>query len=162
MDETTYMFSPKVLDRSNTLEFLTPSASDYMGSKISVEKLDGRIKYLENPLSNIDIRQEQIFDLKEKMKDIDTKNGNFWDLISVELENFQRNTKKKAGFDFGFRVINEIIRFMYVAWVYERQEANWNNWKRYFDAQIKQKMLPKIHGLQRTLENVLSEFIESM
>ena len=32
VDETTYMFSPKVLDRANTLEFLTPSASDYMGS----------------------------------------------------------------------------------------------------------------------------------
>ena len=32
VDETTYMFSPKVLDRANTLEFLTLPAEDYMSS----------------------------------------------------------------------------------------------------------------------------------
>ena len=30
VDETTYMFSPKVLDRANTIEFETLTAWDYM------------------------------------------------------------------------------------------------------------------------------------
>ena len=35
---------------------------------------------------------------------------------------------------------------MYVSWVYEGEPEIWDNWERYFDAQIKQKMLPKLHG----------------
>ena len=32
VDETTYMFSPKVLDRANTIEFSTYSAKNYMNN----------------------------------------------------------------------------------------------------------------------------------
>ena len=63
---------------------------------------------------------------------------------------------KEAGFDFGFRVINEITRFMAVAYRYENEPENWTNWKRYFDAQIKQKMLPKLHGSEKAIGNVLT------
>ena len=82
-----------------------------------------------------------------------------WDELSSNLNNLQE-ILKKADFDFGFRTINEIIRFMYVAWKYERNVEKpliWNNWKRYFDAQIMQKMLPKLHGSQKELANVLEE-----
>ena len=46
---------------------------------------------------------------------------------------------------------------MYVSWVYEGKLSRWDNWPRYFDAQIKQKMLPRIHGSQRTLEKSLND-----
>ena len=49
---------------------------------------------------------------------------------------------------------------MYVAWIYENEPEIWDNWMRYFDAQIKQKMLPKLHGSQRVLENVLKGLFE--
>ena len=65
-----------------------------------------------------------------------------------------------AGFDFGFRVIDEILRFMYVAWIYENSPSNWDNWQRYFDAQIMQKMLPKVHGSQRELDIVLEKLFK--
>ena len=35
------------------------------------------------------------------------------------LNNLQQ-ILKKADFDFGFRTINEIVRFMYVAWNYDK------------------------------------------
>ncbi|ADZ09786.1 hypothetical protein Metbo_1559 [Methanobacterium lacus] len=158
VDETTYMFSPKVLDRANTIEFLTPSALDYMKNNLDTGSLDGQKQYLENPLSNLEIRNAQIFELKELMLDINTPTGNFWELITLEIKKFQ-DILKKAHFDFGFRIINEIMRFMYVSWVYEGKKSQWNNWERYFDAQIKQKMLPKIHGSQRTLDNIISELL---
>lgn len=156
VDETTYMFSPKVLDRSNTIEFLTPSAKGYLnGDKISYS-INGDINYLENPLSDIEIRTASLSELKELFRDLNISKGSFWDLIANELEEFQK-VLKKVRFDFGFRVINEIMRFMYVSWVYEGRPSKWDNWQRYFDAQIKQKMLPRIHGSQRTLENALDD-----
>ena len=46
---------------------------------------------------------------------------------------------------------------MVVAWRYENSPDNWDNWQRYFDAQIKQKILPKLHGSQKAIGNVLND-----
>ena len=46
---------------------------------------------------------------------------------------------------------------MVVAWRYENSPDNWDNWERYFDAQIKQKILPKLHGSQKAIGNVLND-----
>ena len=55
----------------------------------------------------------------------------FWDKFSDEIFKFQ-NILKEAGFGFGFRVINEITRFMAAAYKYENKPEKWNeNWKRY-------------------------------
>lgn len=157
VDETTYMFSPKVLDRANTLEFETYSARNYMRNISQLEPLKGNIRYLENPLQDLEVRNYDINKLSQVLGNIQTHTGeNLWNILGDELETFQK-TLKKAGFDFGFRVINEILRFMYVAWKYEKQPAKWDNWERYFDAQIKQKMLPKLHGSERVLGEVIQE-----
>ncbi|MGI6481943.1 MAG: MrcB family domain-containing protein [Methanobacterium sp.] len=160
IDETTYMFSPKVLDRANTIEFSTYPAMNYMLSEQDTENPSGNIKYLENPLSDIKTRNFTINDLKEKFKDVKINSSDYlWEVLAGEINSFQL-ALGKAGFDFGFRVINEILRFMYVAWVYEGKQEVWDNWMRYFDAQVKQKMLPKLHGSQRVLEEVLRDLFE--
>ncbi|MGF7118649.1 MrcB family domain-containing protein [Methanobacterium oryzae] len=161
VDETTYMFSPKVLDRANVIEFSTIPVEKYMLDSINQEELNGDFEYLENPLSDhnlyLNLRNTRINDLREYLDSVKTKDGRIlWNVLSEELNKFQE-VLKKAGFDFGFRVIDEILRFMYVSWSYEGEPDIWENWERYFDAQIKQKMLPKIHGSQRTLENVIKE-----
>ncbi len=157
VDETTYMFSPKVLDRANTIEFNTHPAIDYMNGKIIASKSIGDQKYLEKPLSDIGTRKFNIDQLKKELEGVKTSNDKYlWDVLSNEINKFQ-NTLRKVGFEFGFRVVNEIVRFMYVAWVYERKPKVWTNWNKYLDAQIKQKMLPKIHGSQRTLGDVFTK-----
>lgn len=153
VDETTYMFSPKVLDRANTIEFETSSAKDYMNGELNIEKLSGNIDFLENPLDGCEVQKLGIEQLKEKFSEP------LWETLSEELENFQ-NILREPGFDFGFRVINEIIRFMAVAYQYEEYKEDWD-WKRYFDAQIKQKMLPKIHGSQKIIGPTLDKLLEA-
>ena len=160
VDETTYMFSPKVLDRANTIEFSTYPAKDYMNTHYHNESPEGNLEYLENPLSDLETRKFSVEDLKEHFNDAKiNSNDNLWDVLADEIQAFQE-VLGKAGFDFGFRVINEILRFMYVAWVYEGKPEVWSNWMRYFDAQVKQKMLPKLHGSQRVLEEVLKDLFE--
>ena len=164
VDETTYMFSPKVLDRANVIEFSTIPAKNYMSKGLNPEVLKGDIDYLEDPLygHNLDksLKKSRIEDLKDYLENVETTEGDkLWDVLSHELNKFQE-ILKEANFDFGFRVIDEILRFMYVAWIYEGKPDIWINWMRYFDAQIKQKMLPKLHGSQRVLENVLKELFK--
>jgi len=160
VDETTYMFSPKVLDRANTIEVIPTPAEEYMNLENEIGEPSGNADYLENPLSNLDLRNKSIEELRKRMADVNTETGeSFWNVFSNEVHNFQE-TLKKANFDFAFRVINEITRFMYVAWIYEGRPQNWENWRRYLDAQIKQKILPKLHGSQRELGDVLKDLFE--
>lgn len=155
VDETTYMFSPKVLDRANTIEFDTLRALDYMLSDVNDDDFKGDVGYLQSPLQDSDISKLNIKDLQEILSHITFENDNLWDILAKELTGFQE-TLKGSGFDFGFRVINEILRFMVVAWRYENSPIEWNNWERYFDAQIKQKILPKLHGSEKAIGNVLT------
>jgi len=158
VDETTYMFSPKVLDRANTLEFLTQPAADYMSNSPKYN-VKGNIDYLLNPLSDVELRDENINNLKNTLINVQTQNNLLWDLLASRINEFQ-DVLKEADFDFGFRTINEIIRFMIVSWKYEGQPDVWDNWERYFDSQILQKMLPKLHGSQRELDSVLKNLRE--
>ena len=155
VDETTYMFSPKVLDRANTIEFETYSAKNYMTNKFNASKPKGNIKYLEAILKDQEIQNMSIQELEKIFN-----NNEFWIELSDEIFKFQE-ILKKAGFDFGFRVINEIVRFMAVSYKYENEPENWTNWKRYFDAQIKQKMLPKLHGSQKVIGETLDELLKA-
>ena len=154
VDETTYMFSPKVLDRANTIEFDTLSVSDYINLNLEDNDFEGDISYLQSPLIDSDISNLNISDLKEILSGISCSDGNLLEVLTNELDSFQYSLKS-TGFDFGFRVINEILRFMVVAWRYENSPDDWDNWERYFDAQIKQKILPKLHGSQKAIGNVL-------
>ena len=155
VDETTYMFSPKVLDRANVIEFDTLLAWDYMVSELDKTDFKGDIDYLQSPLVDSDISNLNIENLKEILSEINFNDDNLWDILAIELTAFQE-TLKSSGFDFGFRVINEILRFIVVAWRYEKSPENWDNWERYFDAQIKQKILPKLHGSEKAIGNVLT------
>lgn len=159
VDETTYMFSPKVLDRANTIEFPTMSAKEYMNSDFNEFDFKNII-YLMNPLEDLDVRNMNVHDLKDIFMFINCSRGNLWDVLSIELDLFQ-SILKKINFDFGFRVINEILRFMFVSWRYEGSPKNWENWERYFDAQVKQKVLPKLHGSQKAIGQTINELFNA-
>lgn len=169
VDETTYMFSPKVLDRANTIEFETYDVDKYMDIDLNLNEDNfnfnkkNNIKFLQDPLdvfsSSFNIYDLDIKDLRSLLNDVKTDNKTYlWDELKMELKQFQE-TLRGSGFDFGFRVTNEIIRFMVVAWLYEGKQQMWHNWKRYFDAQIKQKILPKLHGSEKIIGETLNRLL---
>ena len=184
IDETTYMFSPKVLDRSNVLEFKTfedISIEDYINKKSYDIKLEGNVDYLENPLSDRNLRKNILskihdgfdqanFEISiitlaedggESEETIVRETGNVLKSIASELNNFNE-ILNDSGFEFGYRTVNEILAFMVVALKYEKgenYEGNWDNWNRYFDAQILQKVLPKLHGSQMVLGETLDNLL---
>ena len=183
IDETTYMFSPKVLDRSNVLEFKTfkgISIEDYINNNyLEGDSIEGDLDYLENPLSDPDLRNKVLTEINNgfnqvtydeiitiNQEDDNSKSerrieesGNVLEKLTSELSDFN-DILQDSGFEFGYRTVNEILSFMYVAWKYEESKIEFNNWKRYFDAQILQKILPKLHGSQLVLGNTLDELLE--
>jgi len=60
---------------------------------------------------------------------------------------------KKYNLHFGYRVINEVSRFVWLSREYLRDDFNLNDT---LDIQILQKILPKFHGTQAKLEQPLS------
>ena len=50
---------------------------------------------------------------------------------------------------------------MFVSWRYEGSPKNWENWERYFDTQVKQKVLPKLHGSQKAIGQTINELFNA-
>ena len=164
VDETTYMFSPKVLDRANVLEFETIKPVDYKDFEENEDKKPNfaDISFLEevlynnkyfNPIEEFrtqsnNIKEMSITDLKIILDAVE-----LLDDLKDELLKFQI-VLKDSRFDFGFRVVNEILRFIVFSWVYE-EDYNDEKFDRYFDTQVKQKILPKLHGSERELKETL-------
>ena len=140
VDETTYMFSPKVLDRAKVLEFKI-SASEMntflqTNPDADVSKADAKAAaYAEdfvaphNPAPNPGI------------------NGTL-NMFFGEL--------KKANAEFGYRSAHEISRFIGIALAND-DTATPFSMNQAVDAAIVQKLLPKLHGSKKKLTPVLKE-----
>lgn len=136
IDETTYMFSPKVLDRANTIEFrLTEKdLADFIESDIelNMELLRAQGANMSDNFMKMAL-QETEKNLKES---------------EIDLKRFFSELKK-SGTEFGYRTASEIGRLMYM--LKELGEAGDN----LLDIAIMQKLLPKLHGSRNKLTKVL-------
>ncbi|MDX4069172.1 AAA family ATPase [Aliarcobacter skirrowii] len=142
VDETTYMFSPKVLDRANVIEF---NNVDF--------KTVYDIEDSENLLSNIKIFVDDnfYFEAGKEIADLtisiatpdDVKNfknfapDEFKDVLKIFA------SLEKDNLHFGYRVMNEIS--LYINNIKD-STIHTDKYKVALDLQILQKILPKIHG----------------
>lgn len=143
VDETTYMFSPKVLDRANVIEF-----------RVSAEQMGA---FLADPATSVsmeDLKGEgshyaEAFVARAKLDaNLDPKITSQLQQDLIEL--FE--PLAEVGAEFGYRSAKEIARF--VAIHRELSGEDWN-YKDALDAQVMQKLMPKLHGSARKLSGVL-------
>ncbi len=153
VDETTYMFSPKVLDRANVLEF-RPSRLDIAGflespMPLDLTKVDGRGSGAAPEFVKAASTEGlTVRNLSENYGDPEELHSS---LTTLLLELFDE--LKSVGAEFGFRSAGEILRFTYFhallcgdSWTLQRS----------LDAQVLQKLLPRLHGSERRLRPVLN------
>ena len=140
IDETTYMFSPKVLDRANVIEFRVTKdeMENYLQSNsvINLDSLEGLGSTMSG--SFVEIAKDNTLEA------IDAEE------LNKALMSFFTELKK-TGAEFGYRSASEILRF---AAVVNKLDPAWNM-ANIIDAAIMQKLLPKVHGSRRKLEPVL-------
>ena len=148
VDETTYMFSPKVLDRAWTHEFrvsandLDPDRGRPTPARAASEKLVQSICGLvENDLWHRQHPYVHQNELVEKMRDLHL-------LLA------------KIGFEFGHRTMYESVRFaaIYSATGNVHSDSGIPPAvDEVLDLILMQKMLPRLHGSRRRLEPTLLE-----
>ncbi|CAN5406010.1 hypothetical protein BH10BAC3_BH10BAC3_39630 [soil metagenome] len=140
IDETTYMFSPKVLDRANVIEFRVTEREmeNYLNNfnQLNLDLLSAAGVGMSNDF--IKMANDKLSTARNPIE------------IKKSLIDFFKELKK-TGAEFGYRSASEIMRF---AGVIERIEPAWTNGE-ILDAAIMQKLLPKVHGSRRKLEPIL-------
>ena len=136
VDETTYMFSPKVLDRANVIEFRADEQDieSYLAQpqNIDIEKLKhrgapfGRV-FVEEAGGEVSLSGS----LQEKLSEVLML---FWRILS------------RFHSEFAFRTVKEITSFVYFDQLLSGQQKSLAD---SFDAQILQKILPKMQGSRK-------------
>ncbi len=138
IDETTYMFSPKVLDRANVIEF-----------RVNHDEMNN---YFQQPkpidmdsLSGAGASMSTDFVIKAKDNCIIKED------LGNSLMPFFDNLQK-AGAEFGYRTASEISRFVTICTALAGDKMAENQ---VIDAAIMQKLLPKVHGSRNKIEKIL-------
>ena len=146
IDETTYMFSPKVLDRANTIEFRV-SDTDISGflknpKNVELEKLNGKGAGMAKNFVEIATATKNGKKIAENYQLSDSEDQDVINNFFIELQ--------KAGTEFGYRTAFEISKLIYKLDEFDLTEKNEK-----LDIAIMQKMLPKLHGSRTKLTRTL-------
>ena len=142
MDETTFPFSKKVLDRANTIEFntvdLMPAVNDF-GDEVS-------------PLEtgNDFLKSEYLF-LSQCLNE---ENREFIDSVCSDLETINRVLKANNA-HVGYRVRDEIVFYML-----NNRNADLLSRDAAMDNAVMQKILPRIQGSSAAVKDMLCELFK--
>ena len=141
MDETTFLFSKKVLDRANTIEFSyvdllsMPTFSTHSAEQISVQNDFLVSKYI-------------------TLNDCDAKDAEYISSVCTTLQRIN-SVLEKANAHVGYRVRDEIVFYML-----NNRESGLLEETVAFDNQIMQKILPRIQGSSEAIKAMLEELLK--
>lgn len=149
IDETTYMFSPKVLDRSNVVEY-KPEKEDVL------ELIMGENDTDDVAAADFGIAEgftDLAFAIRNGICDVDREDlervKSFLDGIYDDLQ--------ESGFEFAYRTVKEIRQYFATAYALKKEKFNLT---RTMDEQIVQKILPKIYGDRKQIGKLLDSLEE--
>lgn len=150
IDETTYMFSPKVLDRANVIEF-KPVKDD-------VIKLFRGLDDSASIVPANDGSAEAFLSLAQEIRDAaiaDTLDVEYIENVFSEIY----DVLEGSGFEFAFRTVREIRQYISAscALVEDISSSNSFNLRDAIDEQLVQKIMPKIYGNKKEIGTLLDD-----
>ncbi len=154
IDETTYMFSPKVLDRAFTLEFRDVDFSDYSPTAVNYDAARKIAEQIRDAILN-DLRNGGKFCGVTKRE------------VNDALNAFQKHREKLVSLGkalqpydlhFGYRVVDEIALFVRNATNLPESIGKLDD-DTALDYAVLMKVLPKFHGPRQKLERPLREVL---
>ena len=159
MDETTYAFSPKVLDRAFVVEFHDVGLEGYppeTGEPLlkTIESL-GQTVLKDLRGSNGKFLARSKDEINKAVIDFKSEHPDYWSI----LVNFNK-ALEPYDMHFGYRVVDEIALFFKNA--KESEEAGIVKFEgddEIFDLALLMKVLPKFHGNRKRLEKPLKEVL---
>lgn len=141
MDETTFPFSRKVLDRANTIEFSTVE----LLANFDSSQGEAKSIYVDNSF----MKAEYVF-FNQCVSEKD-----FVEEICIELQDINK-ILEKANAHVGYRVRDEIVFYM----LNNKNADNLLSKDEAFDHEIMQKILPRIQGSSASVKTMLCELFK--
>lgn len=156
IDETTYMFSPKVLDRANVIEIhADPAALENflkgVGGEAVPEARDHGVSFLD---------AARVIRNEDAHAHVPPLSPTIRGIAAQKLMDLFEIMKRGRG-EFGFRTGREVLAYLRTAHFLteEAKREEWaapeGDWLKALDAQILQKILPKLHGSRTRLAPLL-------
>jgi hypothetical protein len=149
IDETTYMFSPKVLDRAHVIEF-----------KVAWEEIEGGLEGAV-PEELLPLRTEQVQEFMRvaQVKDKALSEEDHEALVEVLRD--MHEALEGSRFVFAHRTARECLNFIASAQALAKADiVPPQDTKDLIDLAILQKALPKLNGAAGTLSKVLDDLIK--
>lgn len=170
VDETTYMFSPKVLDRAHVIElnaerpsaYLTSAASIEPGGLIAIEVANALLK------EGVENRKSQRLELPNPANIISYASD--YGMTDEEIQRIRAQViaaldgcydlLAPVGYPFGYRISKEVFAYL-LSWLAAKHAAGvpkaeiFETWPEALDRALLQKVLPKLHGNRRLLSDSL-------
>lgn len=142
MDETTFPFSKKVLDRANTIEFsYVDLVPDFSETLVEAEAQNYKNDFLKTDYITL-------------MSDTATEDRQFVSDICLELQEINE-ILQRAQAHVGYRVRDEIVFYML-----NNKKAELLDTNLAFDNEIMQKILPRIQGSSASIKDMLCELFK--
>lgn len=142
MDETTFPFSKKVLDRANTIEFsYVDLIPDFDEEYDSVDAIPQKNEFLVTKYLTL-------------KSDVDVENKDLILKVCKELQDINI-ILQKANAHVGYRVRDEIVFYML-----NNSNAELLKYEEAFDFEIMQKILPRIQGSSGAVKEMLCELFK--
>ena len=144
VDETTYMFSPKVLDRAHVIEFEVDrgDVSKFLEDPKPLQPVPRAAAGQAEAFLDLSLRARGAKEppLPELEKEVKTAvNTHLLEVLEI-LQN--------GRFEFAFRTAKEVVAYLKVSCELAADKASWEagKWKSDLDDEILQKILPRLHG----------------
>lgn len=151
IDESTYMFSPKVLDRANVIEF-KPDENSVLN--LFEEKTQPEhIAKAENGIAEAFLQKKNEIFAGKRAEGLNFK------LVKDIFGQVYTDTEK-CGFEFAYRTVKEVSRYISASFEISDMDIDVFNREALIssiDEQLLQKVLPKIHGNRKEIGNMLTE-----
>ena len=157
VDETTYMFSPKVLDRANVIEF---RVTEEQAAAFLTKTTGGLTTVEAAPKGYAEAFLRLCRDARETPSSdlaLATHSRN----VQAQIEECHRALRNLFVIlrihrqEFAYRTISEVLRYVYLDFALSEHQDSWR-WNVPIDAQILQKVLPKLHGSKRRIGSLLT------
>jgi MoxR-like ATPase len=157
VDETTYMFSPKVLDRAHVIEFEV----DPKAIAAFLEKPEPLLPAPRAP-------EAEAFGFLQLSKDARAIDGGSVEpLPSAVAEKINAHLMavlrilQRGRFEFAFRTANEVNTYLRVCRQLADDKSAWESggWKTDLDDEILQKVLPRLHGSRSRVGNLVGALV---
>lgn len=151
IDETTYMFSPKVLDRANVIEFRISESeiSEYLSESGNLDMT----RFI-NQTSKQGYGTVMAKDFLDRTREKTTSAIATQDTLLLFF-----NELRKSGAEFGYRSASEINCLIAMLDTLTSDNKKWDEkdiaTDDFIDIAIMQKLLPKLHGSRNKLAKIL-------